>query len=325
VGRETGRVTRETASAVPGVVALVRETGYRALVLERLLIQTGEMLGSSGAVLLVRHPDRPHDAIVAALHGIDPDDIGRTVPSVDERPPELLKGAAWVTVPASGGGRGLLGIEPAALARDHPELVAQQADLLGLVLEHAGMPPRLTTDVLNETHELAQSLDQRGPYAVEKSVELDLALAIADDFETDLAFAVELELAVLLYPLGWLALPERGAPSLQAIHTEGREFAAVAADTAAHVPGLEAVATVLRHTEERFDGSGGPAGLAGDRIPLASRITAACREYRALVSPRRGRPGMSHDRALAALRSAAGTQFDPRVVEALAAAGPEPA
>jgi response regulator RpfG family c-di-GMP phosphodiesterase len=102
------------------------------------------------------------------------------------------------------------------------------------------------------------------------------------------------------------------------------EFAEVAADTAAHVPGLEPVAAVLRHTEEWFDGSGGPSGLAGARIPLASRITAVCREFRALVSPQRGRPGMDEAGAVAAIRNRQGTRFDPAVVEALADAVSDP-
>jgi hypothetical protein len=314
---------RQTAAGAPRVSALVSETGYRAISLDRLVTQAAEMVGADAACLLVRHPEHPEDAIVASAFGMDPDTIGRTVPLVDEHQPELLAGALWSPVPASGG-LGLLGVRPASAALAGGDRLAEQADLLGLALEHAGLPRGLISSILEETDQLAASLDAGGPYTLEKAAELDLALSVAEELDVDLARAVELELAVLLYPLGWIAAPEGGAPSLRAISGDGAEFAAVAADTAAHVPGLEPVAAVLRHTEEWFDGSGEPAGLSGERIPLASRIVAVCREYRALVSPRRGRPGLSDARAVETLRSRAGTRFDPRVVTALDAALGDP-
>jgi len=53
------------------------------------------------------------------------------------------------------------------------------------------------------------------------------------------------------------------------------------ADMVARVPGLEAVALIVRHTWERWDGRGHPDGLAGERIPLASRLIAAAEVLRA--------------------------------------------
>jgi HD-GYP domain-containing protein (c-di-GMP phosphodiesterase class II) len=72
---------------------------------------------------------------------------------------------------------------------------------------------------------------------------------------------------------------------------------------------------------ERFDGSG-PGGLAGDRIPVESRIVrAACACDTALATPTPGRASSDERRRIAveALRAAAGSEFDPRVTEALAA------
>jgi HD-GYP domain-containing protein (c-di-GMP phosphodiesterase class II) len=72
---------------------------------------------------------------------------------------------------------------------------------------------------------------------------------------------------------------------------------------------------------ERFDGSG-PGGLAGDRIPVESRILrAACACDTALATPTPGRASSDERRRIAveALRAAAGSELDPRVTEALAA------
>ena len=59
----------------------------------------------------------------------------------------------------------------------------------------------------------------------------------------------------------------------------------------AAVPGLEAVAPLVRAHHERWDGSGYPDGLAGERIPLPSRIVAACDALGALTTDRPYRRG----------------------------------
>jgi two-component system, cell cycle response regulator len=84
-------------------------------------------------------------------------------------------------------------------------------------------------------------------------------------------------------------------------------------------PGLAPVAGLVRSSSERFDGSGFPDGLAGDAIPLGSRIIAVAVAYAAMTASRPYRPAGSPEDALAELRRCAGTQFDPDIVEALAA------
>ncbi len=85
------------------------------------------------------------------------------------------------------------------------------------------------------------------------------------------------------------------------------------------VPEMGAVANVVRHSHESWDGSGYPDGLAGDEIPLASRIILCADAFHAIRSDRPYRPGRSADDALKEVRACAGQQFDPRVVEALVA------
>ena len=85
------------------------------------------------------------------------------------------------------------------------------------------------------------------------------------------------------------------------------------------VPEMGAVASMVRHSHERWDGSGYPDGLAGDEIPLASRIVLCADAFHAIRSDRPYRPGRSADAALTEVRAHAGTQFDPRVVDALVA------
>ena len=81
-------------------------------------------------------------------------------------------------------------------------------------------------------------------------------------------------------------------------------------------PALASTAALIRSSHERIDGQGYPDGLAGDDIPVGSRIIAVCDAFDAMTSDRLYRRSMSIDAALEELKSKAGSQFDPAVVEA---------
>jgi HD-GYP domain-containing protein (c-di-GMP phosphodiesterase class II) len=66
---------------------------------------------------------------------------------------------------------------------------------------------------------------------------------------------------------------------------------------------------------ERWDGTGYPAGLAGEQIPLSARIVAIVDVYDALVSRRVYKEALSHEESLAIIRGEAGQQFDPHLTE----------
>ena len=85
-------------------------------------------------------------------------------------------------------------------------------------------------------------------------------------------------------------------------------------------PELRAIAPIVRHEHERWDGGGYPDGLSGTDIPIGSRIIFACDAYSAMITARPYREPMSRDDALEELRRGAGTQFDPEVVERAAGA-----
>ena len=80
---------------------------------------------------------------------------------------------------------------------------------------------------------------------------------------------------------------------------------------------MRSVGGIVRSSHERFDGGGYPDGLAGDEIPIESRIVFCCDAYNAMTTDRVYRPALSQAEALAELRANAGTQFDPVVVDAL--------
>lgn len=75
--------------------------------------------------------------------------------------------------------------------------------------------------------------------------------------------------------------------------------------------GAETIATVVRHHHEHFDGGGYPDGLAGDAIPIYSRVLSIADSYDAMRSARAYHRGKTHREVLEVLRSEAGGKHDP--------------
>ncbi|MDT7834675.1 two-component system response regulator [Aquabacterium sp. OR-4] len=80
---------------------------------------------------------------------------------------------------------------------------------------------------------------------------------------------------------------------------------------------------IARHHHEHWNGGGYPDGLSGVAIPLSARLMAVADVYDALISRRPYKEPMPHAEALSRIRQGAGQQFDPQVVLALEAVGPQ--
>ncbi|MGE5507795.1 MAG: diguanylate cyclase domain-containing protein [Chitinophagales bacterium] len=90
------------------------------------------------------------------------------------------------------------------------------------------------------------------------------------------------------------------------------------------VRSLRQVVPIVLHHHERWDGSGYPNHLKGNEVTRAARILAVADAFDAMTTDRPYHKAMSHTEALAELKRCAGTQFDPWVVDAFAAAQLEP-
>jgi HD-GYP domain-containing protein (c-di-GMP phosphodiesterase class II) len=151
---------------------------------------------------------------------------------------------------------------------------------------------------------------------------VDLVDAVADELGIDRESRQELEFAAMLHDVGKIAVPKEllgkssalTASELEVIKTHTIE-GQVMLD---RIGGLLArVGEIVRSCHERWDGLGYPDRLKGEEIPLASRIVFACDAFNAMTTDRPYRKALDPDAALAEMRANAGSQFDPRVVDAL--------
>jgi two-component system, cell cycle response regulator len=133
----------------------------------------------------------------------------------------------------------------------------------------------------------------------------------------------ELRLAAELHDVGKLAIPDVVLQKAGAL--DPTEWGFIHSHTLigerilSTAPALRPVGAIVRSTHENWDGTGYPDGLAGEAIPLAARIIAACDAYSAITSDRPYRAARMPEDAVAELRRCAGGQFDGHVVELLCA------
>jgi putative nucleotidyltransferase with HDIG domain len=155
------------------------------------------------------------------------------------------------------------------------------------------------------------------------AVEL-LALRIADHLGLDGELRRSVGLAARLHDIGKYAIPssvlEKRAPLSADEWRMMRDHTVFGEQILRAGSEMAAVAIYVRHAHERWDGRGYPDGLAGEQIPLISRIIFCADAYDAICTDRPYRRGASPAEGLAEIRSCSGTQFDPRVVDALAKA-----
>jgi putative nucleotidyltransferase with HDIG domain len=149
-----------------------------------------------------------------------------------------------------------------------------------------------------------------------------LALALGERLGLGAERLRNLEFGALLHDVGKIAIPK------EIINKPGkldpREWTIIKTHTIEGQKMLDRVGGFMRNVglivrshHERWDGGGYPDGLAGEAIPLEARIIACCDTWNAMRTDRAYRKALPYEIALSELQSTAGSQLDPRVVEAL--------
>jgi HD-GYP domain-containing protein (c-di-GMP phosphodiesterase class II) len=201
-------------------------------------------------------------------------------------------------------------------------VMAGLAGLAALALEQAAVRGSLERAAQAGVEALAAAVDMRDSYTAEHSEEVvELARRVARALGVQGSALSDLEVAARLHDVGKIGVPD------EILRKEGpldpdewrivKQHPAWGSQMLARVPELAGVAALVRYEHERWDGQGYPDGLAGEEIPLASRIVFVCDAYHAITSTRPYRAAKSAQAALEELQAHAGSQFDPTAVRAL--------
>lgn len=150
-----------------------------------------------------------------------------------------------------------------------------------------------------------------------------LVVSIASEFGLDQARIQRLVLAAHLHDVGKVSIPDpillkQGPltpPEYEIVKRHSLSGSRLVA-----AAGLHEIARWIRSHHERWDGSGYPDGLAGEKIPIEARILAVADALDAMTTARAYRTPISALEAAAELDSCAGHQFDPEIAGWVAAA-----
>jgi len=169
---------------------------------------------------------------------------------------------------------------------------------------------------------LAAAIDARDNYTLSHSSEVvALACEVAGRLGLDRHEIARVRDGAMLHDVGKVAIPNEILYKQGPLDDEEwevmRQHPVIGEKILLDTPELADIAPLVRHEHERWDGAGYPDGLAGEAIPVGSRIILACDAYNAMITSRPYREPMTTEAAIAELRDNTGTQFDPQVVESL--------
>jgi ribonuclease P protein subunit RPR2 len=167
--------------------------------------------------------------------------------------------------------------------------------------------------------------DQTGRHAERVT---EIALCLAQEVAPELAAEREVEFGFLLHDLGKIGIRDsillKPGPLTVAEMEEMRYHPVLGERIVAGIPFLSGVARqVVAAHHERWDGTGYPRRLAGDRIPLAARIFSLADAFDAMTSDRPYRAALPFEVVVAEVEHAAGGQFDPELAEVFLSLAPK--
>ena len=225
-----------------------------------------------------------------------------------------------------------VGLLVAFAAVRHPALVVIVLPLVGLLALLAREREQRIDAALELGHAyrgtaflLGEYVEADDAYTGEHSRDVvSLTLGVADQLGLDARQRRNAEFVALLHDVGKIRIP--GSIINKAGPLDPDERAVIETHTVEGEAMLKKVGGLLgeighmvRSCHERWDGAGYPDRIAGEAIPLIARIVCCTDAFSAMTTNRPYRRAMSTEDAVTELRRCAGSQFDPRVVEAIVA------
>lgn len=209
-----------------------------------------------------------------------------------------------------------------AFASDDLALFSALALKAGLAIDNARLYDDLRALFYNTVETLVRTIQAKDRYTSGHSTRVSrYALLIAEKLGLSTKEKHQVYLASMLHDIGKIGVPDDllnhpGKLSEEEMERV-RHHVQLGASMLEVLGEMHPIVPLIRHHHEAFDGTGYPDGLAGEDIPLISRIIAVADIYDAMTSDRPYRTRRSHEQTVEEIRRVSGTKLDPRVVAAL--------
>jgi HD-GYP domain-containing protein (c-di-GMP phosphodiesterase class II) len=226
---------------------------------------------------------------------------------------------------AEGSVEGFIGVpDPSAGWHSHEEVLRLLGGLsyqASIALQRARSFESLEDTFVSTIEALANALEANDEYTSSHTRWItDMALNVGRALGFDAAALERLELGALFHDIGKIGVPTSVLLKPGPLDDEERRLVEMHPQLGerilAPIARLAEVRPIVRSCHERWDGAGYPDGKAGDEIPIEARIILVCDAFHAMTTDRPYRKRLGVDEAVSRLRAAAGSQFDPAVVEA---------
>jgi HD-GYP domain-containing protein (c-di-GMP phosphodiesterase class II)/putative methionine-R-sulfoxide reductase with GAF domain len=210
---------------------------------------------------------------------------------------------------------------------DGARVGARELELLGglahqskLAIASASSFESLERTFLSTVEALANALEARDEYTSSHARWItDTALRVGRELGLDGDALKRLELGALFHDIGKIGIPNsvllKPGPLTDEERAIMEHHTVIGEKILAPIDQLGDVCDIVRACHERWDGRGYPDRKAGDAIPLEARIIFACDAFHAMTTDRPYRQALAAEEALRRLEEAAGSQFDPTVVD----------
>jgi putative nucleotidyltransferase with HDIG domain len=201
------------------------------------------------------------------------------------------------------------------------QLERYAADLRETFKQERARSQQLRQSYMATVRALSNAVEARDAYTGKHAERVAAyGLAIIEALGLKRSNTPEIEFGFLLHDIGKVAIADAILYKPDALTEKERalmeQHPLIGAQIVRGIEFLGEASDVVRHHHERWDGTGYPDGLFGEEIPLTARVFAVADVLDALTTDRPYRPASTLGDARRTIMEKAGTQFDPRVIEA---------
>ncbi len=200
------------------------------------------------------------------------------------------------------------------------EILTTLAEEAVIAIKNAQLYEEQKKVTLGTIQSLAVILGTRVPNARSPQMFLRLALKMAEEMKLNEEESQALHYATLLKDTAKIGIPDQILKKPTKLTGEEyrilREHPIKGAKIVQSFESLKPVVPIILYSREKYDGTGYPKGLKGDKIPIGARILSVINAFEAIITGRPYRDRSSIRDAVAEILRNSGTQFDPKVVDA---------